>query len=99
MLAHYSVMGWLPTFLRVNFGYSSIQAGLTSTLVTIALIVGSPFAGIFSDRLHSRTPVLLAGSIMSTAGLTLFLFSRDPKVIVGSAFLYGRAWPLRFLCS
>jgi predicted MFS family arabinose efflux permease len=89
MLAHYSVMGWLPTFLRIDFGYSSVKAGLTSTLVTIALVVGSPFAGILSDRLCGRTPVLLSGSIMSAVGLTLFLFSRDPKIIVGSAFLYG----------
>lgn len=43
MLAHYSVLGWLPTFLRTNFGYSAIQAGLISTLVTLALVVGSPF--------------------------------------------------------
>jgi NNP family nitrate/nitrite transporter-like MFS transporter len=89
MLAHYSVLGWLPTFLRTNFGYSAIQAGLISTLVTLALVVGSPFAGILSDRLGTRTLILLCGSGMSVVSFILFLASQDPKVVIGAALLTG----------
>lgn len=38
MLAHYSVLGWLPTFLRTNFGYSAVQAGMISTLAACFLL-------------------------------------------------------------
>jgi MFS family permease len=65
MLSTYAVLGWLPTFLRNDFGYSAVLAGLVSTLVTVALSVCSPFAGIVSDRLGKRTSVLVAGSFMA----------------------------------
>ena len=89
MLAHYSVLGWLPTFLRTNFSYSAVQAGLISTLVTLSLIVGSPLAGILSDRLGTRTLVLLCGSGMSVISFILFLAGQDPKVVIGAALLAG----------
>jgi len=89
MLAHYSVLGWLPTFLRANFSYSAVQAGLISTLVTLALVVGSPLAGILSDRLGTRTLILLCGSVMSVVSFILFLVSQDPIVAIGAALLAG----------
>jgi predicted MFS family arabinose efflux permease len=89
MLAHYSVLGWLPTFLRSSFSYSAVQAGLISTLVTLALVVGSPFAGILSDRLGTRTLILLCGSAMSVVSFILFLAGKDPRVAIGAALLAG----------
>ena len=89
MLAHYSVLGWLPTFLRTNFSYSAVHAGLISTLVTLALVVGSPFAGILSDRLGTRTLILLFGSAMSVVSFILFLAAQDPRVAIGAALLAG----------
>jgi predicted MFS family arabinose efflux permease len=89
MLAHYAVLAWLPTFLRNAFGYSAVRAGLASTLVTIALVVGSPLAGMLSDRLRSRTSVLLLGSILSAVAFALFLFSPGPGVALGAALLSG----------
>lgn len=89
MLAHYCVMGWLPTFLRIDFGYSSVKAGLVTTLVTIALIVGSPIAGMLSDRFGARAPVLLCGSMMSVIGFALLLVGRDPKMVIAAALISG----------
>jgi predicted MFS family arabinose efflux permease len=89
MLAYYAVMAWLPTFLRRDFSYSAVEAGLASTLVSIALVVGSPLAGLLSDSLQTRTPVLLVGSLMSVMAFVLFLFSADPKVVVGAGLLCG----------
>jgi len=91
MLAHYAVIGWLPTFLRNAFGYSAVRAGLASALVTIALVVGSPLAGMLSDRLRSRTSVLLLGSILSVVAFVLFLLSPGPGVVLGAALLSGIA--------
>ncbi len=44
MLSVYAVMGWLPTFLRLDFGYSATQAGVISALVNVA------FAFFFAPR-------------------------------------------------
>jgi MFS family permease len=89
MLCHYCVMGWLPTFLRTTFGYSAIKAGLTSTLVTLALIVGSPIAGTLSDRFRSRVPVLLSGAIMIVLALLLFLLRPNIALVLCGAVLAG----------
>ena len=91
MLATYAAIGWLPTFIRVEFAYSAFHAGLVSTLmtVTVGLAVLSPVAGVISDRLGARTPVLLFGSVLSVLCFTLFLFSREPKVVMAAALLAG----------
>jgi predicted MFS family arabinose efflux permease len=89
MLAHYSVLGWLPTFLRSHFHYSAVQAGWISTIVTLALVVGSPFGGILSDRLGTRTVILLCGSVLSVVSFILFLISPNAQVVMGAAVLAG----------
>jgi MFS family permease len=89
MLCNYCVMGWLPTFLRNHFGYSAVRAGLISTLMTVALTVGSPIAGILSDRFRSRTPVLISGSIMLVFSLFLFLVKPNTALVLGAAVLAG----------
>ena len=89
MLANYAVFGWLPTFLRLNFGYPAVKAGFISALVTVALSVGSPLAGTLSDRLGTRIPILLCGSFMSMVGFTLFLICQEPMIVIGSALLLG----------
>jgi predicted MFS family arabinose efflux permease len=89
MLANYAVFGWLPTFLRFNFGFPAVKAGFISALVTVALSVGSPLSGALSDRLGTRIPILLCGSFMAMVGFTLFLFSQEPMIVIGSALLLG----------
>ena len=89
MLSTYAVLGWLPTFLRTDFGYSAVLAGLVSTLVTAALSVCSPFAGIVSDRLEKRTSVLVAGSLMALAGFAAFILSHTAWVVFAAALLLG----------
>ena len=89
MLSIYAAMAWLPTFLRTDFSYSAVRAGVVSTLLTIGLSVCSPFAGVISDRLRRRTPVLLAGSVMAGAGFAVFILSGDAHVVLAAALLLG----------
>ena len=89
MLSAYAAMGWLPTFLRADFGYSAVQAGLVGTLMTAALILCSPLAGVLSDRLGKRTPVLFAGSIMAAAGFIVFITTHSAWAISAAALLMG----------
>jgi MFS family permease len=89
MLSIYAAMGWLPTFLRTDFDYSAVRAGLVSTLVTVALSVCSPLAGVISDRLGKRTPVLIAGSIMAGVGFAVFILSHNAWAVSAAALLLG----------
>ncbi len=89
MLSIYAAIAWLPTFLRTDFSYSAVHAGLVSTLVVVALTVCSPFAGILSDHIGKRTPVLVAGSVMAAVGFAMFILSRDTLVVLVAALLLG----------
>ena len=89
MLATYAVIGWFPTYLRNDFGYSAVQAGFIGAMVSAALAVFSPVAGTISDRLGARTPVLLCGSLTSGICFTLFLLTKNPHLVLGAALLVG----------
>lgn len=89
MLAAYAVLGWLPTYLRTEFGYSSVQAGLMGALVNLAVAVCSPLAGIISDRMTTRIPVLVAGSVLSLPCFGLLLVSHNTTVVLVAALLVG----------
>jgi predicted MFS family arabinose efflux permease len=89
MLAVYAVLGWLPTYYRTHLGFSPFEAGLISGLVTVALALASPLAGWASDRLGGRTPILLAGSILTTACFAVFLLTDDMALLIIATFVVG----------
>jgi MFS family permease len=90
-LANYAISGWLPTYLRHDFGLAPTHAGMAAALSAIALSVCSPLAGTLSDRLGARKPVLLAGSLVSAVCFAIMAFSHDLRTIVLAAFLKGAA--------
>jgi MFS family permease len=57
--------------------------------MTVALSVCSPLAGVASDRLGKRTPVLVAGSIMAGVGFTVFIVSHSAWAVLAAALLLG----------
>ena len=65
---------WLGPYLMDTKGYSPVQAGNLLILLAVGMIVGSPVAGVFSDRtFHARKGVALWG--LSLYGLTLFFLT------------------------
>jgi hypothetical protein len=66
-----SALGLLLEYLVHRILRASAQTPLP-TVVT-GLVVGSPLAGILSDRLGTRTLILLCGSVMSVVSFILFL--------------------------
>jgi MFS family permease len=89
MLAVYAVLGWLPTFLRLDFGYSATQAGTTSALVHVSLALFSPLAGHVSDRTGSRTPIMVVGSLLAAGCFAVFMISGNAILILISVLLLG----------
>jgi MFS family permease len=88
-MASYAIAGWLPTYLRNDFGFSPTEAGLAASLSALAMSISSPLVGKLSDRLGARKPVLLMGSVLSMACFAIMVFSHDPVVIVIAAALKG----------
>lgn len=90
-VANYAISGWLPTYLRHDFGLAPTHAGMAAAVSAIALSVCSPLAGTLSDRLGARKPVLLTGSLLSVACFAIMAFSQDLRIVVLAAFLKGAA--------
>jgi predicted MFS family arabinose efflux permease len=89
MLAVYAALGWLPTYYRTHLGFSPVEAGLVSGLVTVALALASPMAGWASDRIGARSPILLVGSLLCTACFAVFLMGGPVALLMGATFLVG----------
>ena len=94
MLTVYAVLGWLPTYLRIDFGYSATQAGIISSLVHIMMALSSPLAGYVSDRTGSRTPIMVFGSLLSVGCFAVFVVSGTKVFILISALLIGLSMAL-----
>jgi MFS family permease len=94
MLTVYAVLGWLPTFLRLDFGYSATHAGVISALVNVAFALFSPLTGYASDRLGSRTPIMVMGSLLSVGCFAIFIVSGEPVMILAAVVLTGLSMAL-----
>lgn len=84
MLAQTAVLWWLPTYLRTDYGFDVVAAGLAGGLVAAGLMVfPSPF-GLLADRIKGRRVVMQIGCGLGLAGWLLLLLTRDPYfAIVG----------------
>lgn len=94
MLTVYAVLGWLPTYLRVDFGYSATEAGIISSLVNIMLALSSPLTGYISDRTGSRTPIMVFGSLLSAVCFAIFIISGNKVLIMISILALGLSMAL-----
>lgn len=82
MLAMYGLLTWLPTYLTQSFGYSSVRAGVLSSIPNIAMVVTAPLIGKLVDLSGGRTPVVAGGSFLAF-GCYLFLIP-GPSVLMVS---------------
>ena len=67
-------LSWLPKLLVDTVGMSYLEAGLVSSMATIAGIPGCIAVAVISDRLKSRKLPLIVFSLCYTIILTIFLF-------------------------
>jgi sugar phosphate permease len=71
-LIRYSILFWLPFYLRKELGYSDEAAGYLSTSFEVGGIVGAVVVGLVSDRYFlSRRRELASGMIALLAGALL----------------------------
>lgn len=82
---------WGIPFFTTHYGLSPpLAAAMTSTLL-VALAVGGPLFGWFSDRWGKRKPLYLIGSAVSVAGWSAIVFITHISIysLVGVLLLTG----------
>jgi MFS transporter, DHA1 family, inner membrane transport protein len=87
MLAQVATFSWMPTYLRQVHGFGVIGAGASTGIVLAGLMVFSPLFGALSDRLTSRRPVMLIGSVLALAGWLVLLTTPSAWMAIAAAFL------------
>jgi predicted MFS family arabinose efflux permease len=87
MLAQTAVLSWLPTYLRTDYGFDVVTAGLAGGLVAAGLMVfPSPF-GLLADRIKGRRVVMQIGCGLGLAGWLLLLLTREPYLAIVGGLL------------
>jgi len=83
-----AIIGFLPTFLRTERGFSPALAGTTfASLFVIGIVVG-PLSGSLGDRLHHFT--VAAGSLgVALAGLVGLLITPNTALVVGGVIVFA----------
>src|SRR5690606_23620252 len=71
LVAANGLLGWVPTYLTDELGQDRATAGLITGLILAGQVLGVYPAGIVSDRIGRRKPVLYVG----TAGMAVSLAS------------------------
>ncbi len=59
---------WGVPFLSTQYGISTSQASMVTSLLLVSWAVGGPLVGALSDRLRRRKPLYALGTVLATAG-------------------------------
>jgi len=59
---------WGVPFLTTHYGLTPTQAATLTSLLLVSWALAAPVVGALSDRLHSRKPLYVWGSLLATAG-------------------------------
>jgi ACS family hexuronate transporter-like MFS transporter len=89
LFSAYGITAWLPTYLRNDFGFSSAASGAVASLINVALLLVSPFAGTLSDRFGTRAAVVLTGFGVLIVAFSLLVGLHRAAWVAVSAALGG----------
>lgn len=78
------VIGFLPTLLQVDQGFTSTQASLVYASVFVVGLLSKPVAGQLSDRIR-RLTVAIGSFVMGIAGLAILIAATSiPIAVLGT---------------
>ena len=82
------IMTWIEEILRPR-GFTSIQAGITGSLMVIGGIVGALILPILSDKIKKRTPFIVVALLIAIPNLIALTFFKNYFLLLVSSFLLG----------
>jgi sugar phosphate permease len=84
---------WAGPFLMEAMGYSAVKTGNLILLMTVGIIMGSPFWGALSDRVFKTRKWIIAFCLAVLAAIALVLMLIPPNarlaVVASSFFAFG----------
>lgn len=72
LLFYYMAVGVFVVFFATTFGYSEARANALGNWYWISNAIALVVAGVVSDRLRVRKPLMVVGGILSAVGVALF---------------------------
>ncbi|MFH4982516.1 hypothetical protein AB6A40_009225 [Gnathostoma spinigerum] len=71
-LVNYAFFFWLPYYMTTQYGWTEAGANYVAAFYDVGGIIGSLVGGIISDRMGSRSPVVVIMLVLSLGSLFLF---------------------------
>jgi MFS family permease len=72
LLLYYIFVAFLVVYFSTVFGYSEARANNLANWYWVANAIGLLVAGLFSDRLRVRKPLMVAGTVLSLVAAAIF---------------------------
>ena len=94
-MAGWSVVGWMPSYIKEQFNLSQGTAGMSTTLyLNIAALIGMIIGGTWADRWSRTNPrarilVPIIGLSLAAPGVLLITTAPVLAVALGGLVLYG----------
>lgn len=80
---YFTCFAWIPGFLVMERGMSSLNSGVSLTLPYISAALGAIVAGFAGDRLNSRSAVIISSTLLTIPPMIgLFYVSSQASTIV-----------------
>jgi sugar phosphate permease len=73
---------WLPSYLVLERGFSGVQSGNALALPYLAAAFGALAGGFISDRLGSRTLVIMLGAVLTIPAIAGLLTLQDERAVI-----------------
>lgn len=72
LLFYYIMVGFIVVYFATNYGYSAQRANSLGNWYWIANAIALVVAGVLSDRLRVRKPLMVVGGLLSAVGVAVF---------------------------
>ena len=82
---------WAGPFLMEAMGYSAVKTGNVILLMTVGIIMGSPFWGALSDRVFKTRKwiIVFCLAVLAAIALVLMLIPPDANLAVVTSFFFA----------
>lgn len=73
---------WLPSYLVLERGFSGVKSGNALAIPYLAAAFGALSGGFISDRLGSRTLVIILGAVLTIPAIAGLLTLQDERAVI-----------------